>query len=278
MGYSEGAMRLGPVARKLIDPCAWKDGYPGPPAYVRELDALLHFANQNRYLWRFVRNLEARDRERDKCLNELRLAYFFRSLGFGITEWDPPGANGKKGEFSLAVPDEPSVFVEVKSRGWESELSELQLKARPAKLSKLEACRGARAVGNWKAVHGCISSDKTYPKFLPTQPNLLIIGDDLRVPLHDTLFQVEAALFGEKRFYNEDGYFTTNRFENIGALGVFNCHSEAPSSRGIEYEFIVYLNPNALPATQLPSSWTPYTTKFSCIVRGTDPRQGIMYL
>jgi hypothetical protein len=52
MGYSEGAMRLGPVARKLIDPCAWKDGYPGPPVYVRELDALLHFANQNGYLWR----------------------------------------------------------------------------------------------------------------------------------------------------------------------------------------------------------------------------------
>jgi len=129
MGYSEGAMRLGPVARKLIDPCAWKDGYPGPPAYVRELDALLHFANQNGYLRRFVPNLEARDRQRDKFLNELRLAYFFRS--FEITEWDPPGANG---------------------------------------------------------------------------------------------------------------------------------------------------NPNALPATQLPSSWTPCTTKFSCIVRGTDPRQGIMYL
>ncbi len=276
MGYSEGAMRLGPVARKLIDPCAWKDGYPGPPAYVRELDALLHFANQNGYLRRFVPNLEARDRQRDKFLNELRLAYFFASLGFGIAEWDPPGANGKAGEFKLAVPGEPSVFVEVKSRGWESELSELQLKTGLAKLSKYEVWRGG-AVGNWKAVHECISSDKTYPKFLPTRPNLLIIADDLRVPLHGSLFQVEAALFGEKRLYGEDGYFTTNRFENIGCLGVFNCHSKEPS-RGIEYEFIVYPNPNALPATQLPSSWTPYTTKFSCIVRGTDPRQGIMYV
>jgi hypothetical protein len=100
MGYSEGTMRLGPVARKLIDPGAWKDGYPGPPAYVRELDALLHFANQNGYLRRFVPNLEARDRQRDKFLNELRLAYFLRSLGFDITEWDPPGANGKTGEFN----------------------------------------------------------------------------------------------------------------------------------------------------------------------------------
>ena len=276
MGYSEGAMRLGPVARKLIDPCEWKDGYPGRPAYVRELDALLHFANQNGYLRRFVPNLEARDRQRDKSLNELRLAYFFRSLGFDITEWDPPGANGKKGEFNLAVPGEPSVFVEVKSRGWESELSELQRKTGLAKRPKYEVWKGG-AVGNWKPVHECISSDKTYPKFLPTRPSLLIIADDLRVSLQDTLFQVEAALFGEKRFYGEDGYFTTNQFENIGALGVFNCHSRVPS-RGIEYEFVVYLNPNALPATQLPSSWTPCTTKFSCIVRGTDPRRGIMYI
>ena len=244
---------------------------------MRELDALLHFADQNGYLRRFVPNLEARDRQRDKFLNELQLAYFFRSLGFDITEWDPPGASRKKGEFNLAVPGEPSVFVEVKSRGWESELSGPQLEAGLARLSKFEVCKGARAVGNWKAVHECISSDKTYPKFLPTRPNLLVMADDLRISLHDTLFQVEAALFGEKRFYGEDGYFNTNRFENVGGLGVFNYHSNAPS-RGIEYEFIVYPNPNALAATQLPSSWTPFTTKFSCIVRGTDPRQGIMYL
>jgi hypothetical protein len=269
-------MRLGPVARKLIDPRAWKDGYPGPPAYVRELDALLHFANEKGYLWRFVPNIEARDRQRDKFLNELRLAYFFSSLGFDITGWDPLGAKGKKGEFNLSVPGEPPVFVEVKSRGWESELSELQVKAGLAKEQKYEVWRGG-AVGNWKAVHECISSNKTYPKFLSTQPNLLIIADDLRVPLHFTLFQVKAALFGEKRFYGEDGYFTTSRFENIGGLGVFNSHSEAPS-RGMEYEFIVLLNPKALPATQLPSSWTPYTTKFSCVVRGTDPRRRIMYL
>ena len=82
-------MRLGPVARKVINPDAWTGGYPGPQAYVRELDALLHFANQNGYLGRFVPNLEARDRQRDKALNELHR------------------------------PDESSVFVEIKSPGWE---------------------------------------------------------------------------------------------------------------------------------------------------------------
>src|ERR1700689_4699666 len=33
-----GALRLGPVARKLISPDKWNDGYPGPVAYSRELD------------------------------------------------------------------------------------------------------------------------------------------------------------------------------------------------------------------------------------------------
>lgn len=70
-------------------------------------------------------------------------------------------------------------------------------------------------------------------------------------------------------------YFTTNRFENIGGLGIFNFVSR---SRGVEYEFIVFANPNALPATQLPPSWMVYEEKLTCVVRGTDPRQGIMYL
>jgi hypothetical protein len=273
---SAGAMRSGPVARKLINPDAWTGGYPGPPAYVRELDALLHFANQNGYHGRFVPNFEARDRQRDKALNELRLAYLFRSVGYGISQWDPPGANGKVGEFMLSSSGESSVFVEIKSPGWESELSQAQIDAGLAKLSKFDVWRGG-AVGNWQAVHRCISSEKTYPKFLPTQPNLLIMSDDLNVSLHDSLFHVEAALFGEKRFYGEDGYFTTNRFENIGGLGIFNAFSRAPS-RGMEYEFIVFENPNALPATRLPGSWAAYEEKFCCIVRGTDPRQGIMYL
>ncbi len=276
MVKSAGAMRLGPVAKKLINTDSWTGGYPGPSAYVRELDALLHFAEQNGYLGRFIPNFEARDRQRDKALNELRLAYLFRSLGFGIPEWDPAGANGKTGEFKLSWKNEPQVFVEIKSRGWESELTPEQIAAGLAQSNKYEVWKGG-AIGNWEAVHECIKASNCYPKFLTSCPNLLIMADDLRVSLGDTLFQVEAALFGEKRFYVEDGYFTTNRFENIGGLGIFNSFSKAPS-RGIEYEFIIYRNPKSLPATALPPSWSVYEKKLSCIVKGTDPRQAIMYL
>ena len=65
-----------------------------------------------------------KDRWRNPALNGHRLAYLFRSLGLGISAWDPPGANGMTGEFMLSSPGEPDVFVEIKSRGWESELTQ----------------------------------------------------------------------------------------------------------------------------------------------------------
>jgi hypothetical protein len=263
-----GAERLGQVARKLISPDVWTDGYPGPQAYVKELDALLKFADEKGCLPRFVPNLEARNKQRDKALNELRLAYLLDSLDFPVLQWDPLGLNGKVGEFLLDSPEKTPIFTEIKSPGWESELSPAEIKAGRALQPKYTGLGGG-AVGNWKAVHRCIASPKTYPKFTSSQSNLLIVSDDLKVPLQNTLFQVEAALYGEKRFYGEDGYFTTSRFENIGGLGIFSAFSGVPS-RGLEYEYIVFENPHALPTTKLPASMLGFRETFKCIVRGTE--------
>jgi hypothetical protein len=268
----DGARRLGQVARKLICPDKWTDGYPGPAAYVKELDLLLKFADESGCLARFVPNIEARNTKRDEAINELRLAYLFESLGFPIVAWDPPGLNGKIGEFTLESPEGIQIFTEIKSPGWESELSQAAIKAGRTKEPKYKGIGGG-AVGNWRAVHRCISSPKTYPKFTDDQSNLLIISDDLFLKLFYSLFQVEGALYGPKHFYQEDGYFKTSRFENIGALGVFNSESNY-SVRGITYEFIVYENHCALPATKLPPSLLKFSEKFSGIVRGTEPRTG----
>ena len=167
-----------------------------PKHYVKELDALLRFADEKGCLQRFVPNLEARNKQRDKALNELRLAYLFDNLGFPVLQWDPPGLNGKVGEFLLDSPEKTPIFNEIKSPGWESELSPAEIKAGRAMQPKYTGL-GAGAIGNWQAVHRCIALPKTYPKFTSNQSNLLIISDDLNVPLRDTLFQVEAALYGE---------------------------------------------------------------------------------
>ena len=171
-----------------------------------------------------------------------------------MIQWDPPGANGKIGEFLLDTPERVPVFTELKSPGWESELSPAQITAGRQHLPKYNGLDGG-AVGNYQSVHRCMSSPKTYPKFTDSQANLLIISDDLKVSLHDTLFQVEGALYGPKQHYGEDGCFTTNQFENIGGLGVFYAYSSA-ASHGLEYKFVIYENPHAL---QPPSSLSRYS-------------------
>jgi hypothetical protein len=46
-----------------------------------------------------------------------------------------------------------------------------------------------------------MASVKTYPKFAPTQPNLLIVADDLQVSLHDSINHVEIALYADYKMY-----------------------------------------------------------------------------
>ena len=267
-----GALRLGPVARKLISPDKWNDGYPGPVAYSRELDALLDWADAKGCLWRFQSRLESKSTQRDEAIAELRLAFLLDSTGFPIVGWDPPGANGKRGEYLLATPENTDVFVELKAPGWESELTPAQLAAGRQHKPKYDGMGGG-AVGNFMAVHQCITRPNCYPKFTNNQPNLLIIADDLNLPLHDTLFQAEGALYGDKWQYGDDGYFKSTRFENLGGLGIFYAFSAVPS-RGIEYQFVIYENPHALPATKLPQSLVDqFRETFNCIVKGTDPRR-----
>lgn len=62
------------------------------------------------------------------------------------------------------------------------------------------------------------------------------------------------------------GYFTSARFENLGGVGVFGANL---GRRGVEYEFIVFDNPFALPCTRLPESLLRFKKKTTGIVRAT---------
>jgi hypothetical protein len=266
-----GVLRLGPVARKLISPDKWTDDYPATEAYSKELDVLLQFADEKPdCLKRFVPNIESKNTKRDEALNELRLAYLLENLGFPVIGWDPPGLGNKIGEFLLDSPEKIQIFTEIKSPGWESELTPAEIQAGRTKLPKYIDLEG-RAVGNWEVVHRCISSPKTYPKFTNNQSNLLIIADDLKLSLHESLFQVEGALYAPKARYGVEGFFTTNQYENIGGLGVFYPVSTG-SRDGLEYRFIVFENHCALPATKLPQSLLKYREPFVCYMRGTERR------
>ncbi len=225
------------------------------------------FADTQGCLPIFVPKLESRNAQRDEALEELRVAYWLHHSGFPVVEWEPPGLNGKVGEYLIGSPDNANIFVEVKSPGWEGDLPVTQLQAGRAKQPKFIHAEG-RAFGNWQPVQKCIASENTYPKFAPTQPNLLVIADDLHVNLHDSLDHVEIALYADHTGYGEMGYFTSTRFENIGGLAVFRGASFF-GNPGIEYEFTLFENPFALPATKLPDSLLRFKTTARGMVRGT---------
>ena len=165
-----GALRLGPVARRLISPDVWTDGYPGPEAYVKELDVLLKFADGKGCLRRFVPNLEGRNNQRDEALNELRLAYLLENLDFSIIQWDPPGLNGRIGEFLLKSPEGTCIFTEIKSPGWESELSPEQIKAGRTKLPKYIGLGGAEQWATFRPYIDAFRRQKRIQNSRPISP------------------------------------------------------------------------------------------------------------
>jgi hypothetical protein len=127
--HAAGPKLFGPVARRLISPNRWTDLYPAWPDYAKELDALLLFADKQSCLLRFTPRLESENTLRDEALNELRVAYLLHHSQFPIVQWDPPGLNGKVGEYLICTPEGQHIFVEVKSPGWEGNLSEEERRA-----------------------------------------------------------------------------------------------------------------------------------------------------
>ena len=192
-----------------------------------------------------------RTQERDDALQEIRVARFLHANAYPIVQWEPPGNGNYIGEFSVGVLPAP-IFIEIKSPGWEAELSQEERDAGRAKQAKYQGIRGG-ADGPWRAIRSSIR--KAYPKFRSTQPNLLVIADDRFMALagwgklaaEHALFIRSTALDGEA------GYFTTNEFENLGGVALFK--TEVFLSGGLQYTFLLYPNPAARIETALPTAF-----------------------
>ncbi len=77
-------------------------------------------------------------------------------------------------------------------------------------------------------------------------PNLLVVADDLFISIEHCL-QVSVP----QALYVPGGYFTDQRYERLGGVGIFWIDQELGKSE-VGYHMRVFLNPNALPATALP--------------------------
>ncbi len=250
---------LGPLTARILYPFEWDDAYPSSQGWADELEALLCFADSQGRLNSggksnddfYPRINTNRCNQRDEALNELRVARFLTRNGFPIRAWNPPGMGSRTGEFSVGTPENVTIFVEVKSPGWESELTQAERLAGRTKQPKYRDGDGG-AFANWQGVRRCISSSKTYPKFDPGNANLLVIADDFFVDLHGSLQQVEIALYHDKTSYGgEMGYFASAAYENLGGVAIFAATSRGS---GVEYSWRVFGNPFALPSTKLPLS------------------------
>jgi len=238
------------VSERLLREARWVDGYPATPEHHAELEDLLRFLQTHSRLDSFWPRLIApRPAERDDALQEIRVARFLTSRGFPIAQWEPPGRANYLGEFSIEASSPQPVFVEIKSPGWEGQLSQQQRNAGRAQQDKYQDLEGG-ADDPWRAIRGSIR--KAYPKFLHSQPNLLVIADDRfmplatwgRLPAEQALLSKSAALDGES------AYFTTKKFENLGGVALFKAEVEV--LRGLRHTFLLFPNPMARAETALP--------------------------
>ena len=241
--YSSEAL----LSQRLLREARWvgQDGYPTSPQYSVELEGLLGFLQAHNRLGSFWPRLTApRPQERDDALQEIRVARFFTTNGFPVAEWEPPGNGNLIGEFSVQALPSPPVFVEVKSPGWEGQLSQAQRDAGRAKQEKYQDLEGGPD-DPWRGIR--MSVKKAYPKFCSTQPNLLVIADDRFVSLATWgRLGAEQALFIKSTILDgEAGYFATTEFENLGGVALFKQEIELDlvpefSEKPLRYEFLLY--------------------------------------
>lgn len=258
----------GLLNQRLLREARWagKDGYPACEQYVVELEGLLGFIQAHNRLNSFWPRLtSARPQERDDALQEVRVARFLTLNGFPIVEWEPRGNGNFIGEFAVEAPPSPPVFVEIKSPGWEGQLTQEQRDAGRAKQEKYQGLEGG-ADGPWRDIR--MSVRKAYPKFVSTRPKLLVIADDRFVPLatwgnlaaEQALFMESAALDGES------GYFTASQFENLGGIALFKQEIQVDlvpefSEKPLGYDFLLYPNSFARSGTALPSGFVEAFSK-----------------
>ena len=197
----------------------------------------------NRYLPRLTRVTKAM---RDETLAEITSAYILENLlGYTIINWEENTIGNYDVDFVIKE-DADKIYCEVKSPGWESELTKKELKkgdkGRRGKPKYLP--NEFRAIAPWKNIRHVIK--KAYPKFLPNSKNLIIVKDDLYISILDfpTKTPIDIALYEETGQYNnEKGYFTNSDYENVVGLLLINNN---PTKRNKVYKYKFIKNPNVL--------------------------------
>jgi len=252
---SETWRRSWPLGDSVRRGSKWKDSYLIREEEKDELETLLEFAQKKGQLDKYVRRVRCEQKHRNAALMELRAAFYLEANGFSVVEWSPAGIGGHFGEFVVEGTCKQRVFVEVKGPEWQYDVQRDELKAgRSGQPKYIDGeCRSIRPP--WEAIQFAV--DKAYGRLRDNISNLVVSAADRFVSVeHETDSAAQEALYSNSP--PGFGYFTDQRYQNLGGVGVFwvtfdgICISEHRRSRPV-YHMRLFPNPNALSATALPS-------------------------
>jgi hypothetical protein len=244
-----------PLTDKLLDEAQWrgKDAFPSDDTWRHECEKWLRFVESKEQLGRFWPRLICKHpKRRDETFSEIEAAYYLETQkGFPIVGWEPNGQGNTKGEFSINV-NGVDVFCEVKSPGWEGELSEEERAEGRIEEGKWKPGAECRSISTWKKIRFAIT--KAYAKFPSDKPALLIIVDDLFAPI--TFVppeQIAIALFEKRSMYNgEQGYFVNDNYNRLS--GILFLNVENLDWGKLEYKAEFRENPSSLHSLRIALS------------------------
>src|SRR5208282_3828461 len=121
-------VRIGPLVSAVMDGARWRgqNAFPSSQLWSDEVEKVFAFAVAHGQFGTYLPRLRGRWKEFGSALAELRVAFYLDRNQFRVAGWEPVGARGVRGEgeFLVTGPSGISTFVEVKSPGWEGELSQ----------------------------------------------------------------------------------------------------------------------------------------------------------
>lgn len=225
----------------------WRDLYPAWQCYADECERLLSFAALQGEIDRFWPRLSSRRQQRDEALNEIRVAYFLDSAGFPVVDWEVIDAAPYNVEFALALGQSRIALVEVKSPGWEAELSSLEQRKSRTKQEKY-----IDMAARWAAPVDVIRRTvaKALPKFTGRAPSLIVISDDCFVNLGEWGLGPPNMALTQRSIAYGPGLFHDPAYVTIGGVCLFWL-SQA-NDNGVGYASLCVTNPHALPSAALP--------------------------
>lgn len=253
---------LGRLTALLKSEASWRDEFPAWQEYADECETVLAFLRERNALDRFWPRLRAKRQQRDEAFNEIRVAYFLNSVGHPVVVWEPVDVVDRKLEYAVAIPDQ-RMLVEVKSPGWEAELSDEQRAAGRANESKYRenVIEGGPA-GPVQVIRRAV--EKALPKFSGNHPSLVVISDDCFVNLTEWGWGPPTMALTQNAFGGYgSGLFLNPDYSTIGAACLFRAVSYLENNE-IDYQTLCVANPNAKPSATVPEAVVKRLTTRHC--------------